>query len=141
MSALISFLASSHFKVRRGSKVFCGCAKEQIVVGKKVFLIRYAELLSFCRTGLTHFPYNMNGEGSYHPNNKLLPGASEYSRVQRVKSNFGLCLFTLPSHLQNVAWLCWKVSLQDAWRRLTSPRCDDLVCLDSKTGVRKVVTL
>lgn len=76
MSALISFLASSHFKVRRGSKVFWGCAKEQIVVGKKVFLICYAELLSFLGFGLTHFPYDIKGEGGYHPNNKLLTPAS-----------------------------------------------------------------
>lgn len=61
-----------------------------------MFLICYAELLSFEGIGLTHFPYNIKEEGSCHPNNKLLTGAPEYSTYIWVKDNFGLCLFTCP---------------------------------------------
>lgn len=70
--------------------------KSRLLQEKKVFLICYAELVSFSGIGLTRFPYTIAGEGSYHPNNKLLSSTSKCSRYIWVKNNSGLYLFTCP---------------------------------------------
>lgn len=91
--------------------------KSRLLQEKKVFLICYAELVSFSGIGLTRFPYTIAGEGSYHPNNKLLSSTSECSRYIGVKNNSGLYLFTCPvprrelsqhsqaSHRSDIPWL------------------------------------